>query len=777
METVNILGINVNTFTKKQVLAKIQEFLTDGLKHQIVTPNPEIILKAAGHDKKLFYILNKADLAVPDGVALKFAAWLLGVNLSRITGADLVKDILKLAEDQGRRVAIFNWRHGLSKAEEIKSAIIKKFPKLELQVESINRRPPYNFSRIIKFSPEIIFLTLGAPYQEKFIFHNLVELPSVKIGIGVGGAFDFLTGRLKRAPKLFKVFGLEWLWRLYKQPARWKRIYNAVIVFPVKFLIWRFKKNYKIDSPPAVASAKGRGNDKLFMPTNIRLRFAPSPTGYLHIGSLWAAWFDYIIAKSLGGKFILRIEDTDQNRLVKGAMENLIEVLEWAGISFDESPKIGGSYGPYVQSERLAIYKAHSEEIIAKGGAYRCFCAPERLEQMRREQELKKMPPRYDRLCRSLSKNDISKKIRAGEKFVIRQKMPVSGEIIVYDELRGEIKFKAEGLDDQVLIKSDGFPTYHFASVVDDHLMKISFVTRGQEWIPSFPKNFLLYKSFGWEAPKFLHFPVILDKAGGKLSKRKGNVAVEEYRDKGYLPEALLNFCVLMGWHPKDEREILSLDEIIKKFKIKDMGTSPAVFDSEKLDYFNGYYIRKLPLDKLTSLCLPYLTSEGMIEEITNYDPPAGGRSTNKIPDKFKNKFTGEEISFEHIKKIVALEQERLKKLSDISQATEFFFTDKLDYAPELLIWKKMSPADAKKNLAEILETLKKIPADSWTDDIIEEAVMTHIQAKKGKVGEYLWPMRASLTGRTASPGPFQVAEVLGREKSLERIRQGIEKV
>lgn len=479
---------------------------------------------------------------------------------------------------------------------------------------------------------------------------------------------------------------------------------------------------------------------------NVRLRFAPSPTGYLHIGSLWAAWFDYIIAKSLGGKLILRIEDTDQNRLVQGAVENLIEVLEWAGISFDESPKIGGAYGPYVQSERLAIYKAHSEEIIAKGGAYRCFCTQERLEQMRREQELKKIPPRYDKFCRNLSENDIIKKIQAGEKFVIRQKMPVSGEIIVCDELRGEIKFKAEDLDDQVLIKSDGFPTYHFASVVDDHLMKISFVTRGQEWIPSFPKNFLLYRSFGWEAPKFLHFPVILDKAGGKLSKRKGNVAVEEYRDKGYLSEALLNFCVLMGWHPKDEREILSLDEIIKKFKIKDMGTSSAVFDTEKLDYFNGYYIRHKDVEELAKLCLPYLT-------------------------------LGEKFSFDYITKVVALEQERLKKLSDIGQATEFFFSDKLDYEPELLIWKKMSREDAKKNLEEILGALEKIPADSWTDDSLEEAVMTHIQAKRGKVGEYLWPMRACLTGRTASPGPFQVAEVLGREKSLERIRQGINKI
>lgn len=240
MKIISILGVNINNFTKKQALYKIREFLTDGRQHQIVTPNPEIILRATGHDEELFYILNQADLVLTDGFGLKMAAWLMGVNLSRITGADLVKDILKLAEEQGRRVVIFNWRNGLSKAEEIKSALAKKFPKLELQVEDINRQPPYDFSRAIQFSPEIIFSTLGAPYQEKFIFYNLARLPSVKIGLGVGGAFDFLTGRIKRAPKIFRIIGLEWFWRLIKQPRRLRRIYNAVIVFPVKFIIWRF---------------------------------------------------------------------------------------------------------------------------------------------------------------------------------------------------------------------------------------------------------------------------------------------------------------------------------------------------------------------------------------------------------------------------------------------------------------------------------------------------------------------------------------------------------
>lgn len=240
METVNILGVNVNTFTKKQVLVKIQDFLANDQQHRIVTPNPEIILAASEHDEEFFYILNRADLALADGFGLKMAAWLLGFNLPRITGADLVKDILKLAEERGRRVAIFNWRHGLSKAGEIKSALAKKFPKLEALVEEVEREPPYDFSRAVQFRPEIIFSALGAPFQEKFIFHNLVKLPTVKIGLGVGGAFDFLTDRLKRAPKAFRIIGLEWLWRFYQQPWRLNRIYQAAIVFPVKFLSWRF---------------------------------------------------------------------------------------------------------------------------------------------------------------------------------------------------------------------------------------------------------------------------------------------------------------------------------------------------------------------------------------------------------------------------------------------------------------------------------------------------------------------------------------------------------
>ena len=510
--------------------------------------------------------------------------------------------------------------------------------------------------------------------------------------------------------------------------------------------------------------------------SKVRVRFAPSPTGFLHIGSLRTVLFNYLIAKKENGQLILRIEDTDQKREVAGAVNSLIEILNWLGFQFDEGPQAGGKFGPYIQSERLEIYKKYAAELLKKDGAYYCFCSPERLEKMRARQQAKNEPPHYDRTCRDLAEKEVKKRLGAGEKAVLRQKMPLAGEIKVKDELRGEISFKAADLEDHVLIKSDGRPTYQFASVIDDHLMEISHVLRGEEWIPSFPKNILLYKAFGWQEPKFIHLPLTLNKEGGKLSKRQGDVAVEDYRAKGYLPEALLNFSVLLGWSPyiekvsgESQKEILSLEEMIKKFEIKDLRTSAAVFDIAKLDYFNGYYIRQKSLDELAELCLPYLVGAGFFEE--NQKSKIKNQNDNS---KFKNKFTGEIINFDFIKKVIALEQERLKKLSDIAEATEFFFIDKLKYEPKLLIWKKLTLDEVKKNLEEVYEQLEKIPEKNWTNDSIEDGLMSYIKAKEAKVGDYLWPMRVALTGRQASPGPFDVAEVLGKVESLNRIKRGI---
>jgi len=484
----------------------------------------------------------------------------------------------------------------------------------------------------------------------------------------------------------------------------------------------------------------------------VRTRFAPSPTGYLHIGGFRTALFAFLTAKSQNGEFVLRIEDTDQKRLVEGSMENFIEIFKWAGIEFNESPLSPGKFGPYIQSERKEIYDKYKKILLEKGEAYHCFCTPERLQAMREEQQKNKKPPRYDRTCRNLSKEEIERRIKAGEKYVIRQKMPLKGEIVVHDELRGDIKFKAEELEDQVLIKSDGTPTYQFAVVVDDHLMEITHITRSEEWIPSFPKNVLLYESFNWELPKFIHFPVVLNKEGGKLSKRQGSVSVEDFRDQGYLKEALINFVSLLGWHPEGDNEILSLDDLIKKFNYKKINTSPAIFDTEKLDYFNAYYIRQMNIDELTLMARPYLA------------------------ENIKKSSKAHKKTFEFLKSVVRIEQERLKKISDIKELTEFLFVDELNYEKELLIWKKNTLENAQKNLEKIIYLLEKIPEENWTNDSIEDSIISWLKAQELKIGDYLWPMRVALSGKKASPGPFEIAEVLGKEEVLEKIKKAINK-
>lgn len=483
----------------------------------------------------------------------------------------------------------------------------------------------------------------------------------------------------------------------------------------------------------------------------IRTRFAPSPTGFLHIGSLRTVLFAHLLAKSLGGKMILRLDDTDQKRYVEGSEEKLYDILDRLGFKFDEGPRAKGDYGPYIQSQRKEIYNKYIKKLLDKQKVYHCFCPPERLQKTREDQQTRKLPPRYDRCCRNLSKEEVAKKIAAGKKFVIRQKMPLAGEIIVNDGLRGEIKFKAGELEDHVLIKSNGMPTYQFAVVIDDHLMEISHVVRGEEWIPSFPKNILLYKDFGWEPPKFIHIPLTLNKGGGKLSKRQGDVAVEDYLEKGYLIEALINFCVLLGWRPEGDNEIFNLNELEKVFKYKDMNISPAIFDIEKLDYFNGYYIRKMDLDKLVEIIKPYL--EDNIKKTSS-----------------KKKQTGE-----FIKNVVSTEQERLKKLSEIGDLTEFFFVDKLNYPKDMLLWKKQEETDCKKNLETIKNILKKISKNEWTEKNIENIIIKYLKDNDLKIGDYLWPARVALTGKKQSPGPFEVAFVLGREESLVKIQNAID--
>ncbi|HQF81877.1 MAG TPA: glutamate--tRNA ligase [Candidatus Syntrophosphaera thermopropionivorans] len=389
----------------------------------------------------------------------------------------------------------------------------------------------------------------------------------------------------------------------------------------------------------------------------VRVRFAPSPTGYLHIGGLRTALYNYLFARHTGGTFILRIEDTDRTRIVPDAMENLIHTLQKLDITFDEGPIIGGNYGPYIQSERLDLYKKEAQKLLDAGFAYRCFCTPETLAQMRAEQQAKGEFVKYDRRCLNLTPAEIEAKLAKGEPYVLRLKMPETRTFRFNDIIRGEVEMDSAQSDDQVLIKSDGYPTYHLASVVDDHYMDISYVIRGEEWLSSMPKHLWLYECFGWTPPQWVHLPLILNPDRTKLSKRMNDVAVEDYLERGYLKEAIINFVALLGWHSADNREIFSLEELCQEFTLERVNKSGAIFDLNKLNWMNGWYLRNLPLDTIVERSKPYFEKEHLA-----------------IPDSDK------------LTKIVATARERCTLLSDLVQYSKMFLcpqplsTESLDF-------------------------------------------------------------------------------------------------
>lgn len=478
-----------------------------------------------------------------------------------------------------------------------------------------------------------------------------------------------------------------------------------------------------------------------------RLRLAPSPTGFLHLGNFRTALFTYLLAHHWQGEFILRIEDTDNKREVEGAVESLLSILKTMGLSFSEGPHLGGPFEPYIQSQRLEIYRQHAQQLIDSGKAYYCFATSEELEEMRKQQALAHTPPRYDRRYRDLSLDEAKQKIANGEKYVIRQAMPLDQTITVHDELRGDITFNTNELEDHVLIKSDGWPTYQLASVVDDHLMKITHVTRGDEWLPSLPKNILLYQAFEWEPPLFIHLPLILNKTGGgKLSKRQGDVFVENYLEKGYLPEAIINFCVLLGWHPKDDQEFFSLSELVSIFNLDGIGTSPAIFDEEKLNSINSYYLRKKNIDELLEAALPF------------FKPLLKDAPDHKKTPKF-------------LKSVLALEQPRLKYLAELTESSALFFASSLEYDVSLLNWKKLNLEQTKANLEELYGYLQNISTENWTQAYLETEVINYLKTGDKALGDYLWPLRVSLSGQKASPGPFEIATVLGKDETLAKIK------
>jgi glutamyl-tRNA synthetase len=485
-----------------------------------------------------------------------------------------------------------------------------------------------------------------------------------------------------------------------------------------------------------------------------RVRFAPSPTGSMHIGNVRNALYDFLFAKKNNGEFLLRIEDTDQDRYAPGSIEQIYEVLKWLGLDWHGEP--------IIQSTRLELYKKNAEELVKNGHAYYCFCSKERLEEVRKDQEAKKLPSCYDRHCRNLSEEEIANNLESRTPFVIRLKVPESGIIEFEDVIKGKVSFDLKTIDDQVLLKSDGFPTYHLASVTDDNEMKISHVIRSEEWLPSTPKHLLLYKFFGWEPPRFVHLPMILGSDKSKLSKRHGATSVAEFKEQGYLPEALINFIAFLGWNPGDEREIFSLDELVDAFSLDKVHKAPAVFNMEKLDWLNGHYIRQKSLDELARLCLPYLEKAKLIKPT--------GEDYNLIDNN-------ETVNLDYIKSAIALEQERMKKLSEVADLTKFFFQNELDYPAELLIWKKSNLEEAAVNLKALNEFLSGLTEANFTKEILETKVKQFIQTEQKGIGDFLWPLRVALTGEKASPGPFEVAHVLGQEKTLKRINDAINKI
>lgn len=483
----------------------------------------------------------------------------------------------------------------------------------------------------------------------------------------------------------------------------------------------------------------------------VRVRFAPSPTGFLHIGGLRTALYNYLFAKRNKGKFILRIEDTDRERYVEGGIENIIGTLNGCGLKYDEGPDKKGKYGPYIQSERLEIYNKYIQELLEKGAAYYCFCSPENLDAERKEQQKKGLATKYSGRCLKLNKKSVQSKLKAGLPYVVRLKAPGKGTTVFEDAVYGRIEVKNKNIDHQILLKSDGFPTYHLANVVDDHLMQISHVIRGEEWLPSTPKHVLLYKAFGWQLPQFAHLPLLLNPDKSKLSKRQGDAAVEDYLRHGYLPEALLNFVALLGWNPKGDQEIYTIDELIKFFELKSVNKAGAVFSREKLYWMNGEYIRKKSLDDLVELCIPYLAEAGF------------------IPDGQQDK--------KWLKKIIAAEHERLKRLDEIPQLTAFIFQDKLEYGRDVLIWKKSDAKEMKKNLELLVNYLVKFREKDFVKEKLEKRIKGFLAEKGIAAGNALWPMRVALSGLIASPPPFEIADILGKEKTLARLKDAIQKL
>ncbi|MDH3268121.1 MAG: glutamate--tRNA ligase [Ignavibacteria bacterium] len=480
---------------------------------------------------------------------------------------------------------------------------------------------------------------------------------------------------------------------------------------------------------------------------NPRVRFAPSPTGYLHIGGLRTALYNYLFAKNQNGKLILRIEDTDRKRFVEGAVENLIDTLNWAGINFDEGSEMGGEFGPYLQSERLDIYNSLAQKLVSENKAYHCFCTPERLEKLKEEQQKQKLPQaKYDKHCLHLSKIEVEEKLNSNIPFVIRLNVHPGRKIIFNDVIRGTVEFDTNNIDDQVLIKSDGYPTYHLANVVDDHLMVITHVIRGEEWLSSTPKHVILYDYFIWDKPVFAHLPLLLNPDKSKLSKRQGDVAVEDYREKGYLKEALINFVALLGWNYGDDKEFYEMDELIEKFSLERVHKAGAVFNIEKLNWLNFEHLRKKADDEVLEM---------LKAEIS------------------KSEFSTNNYSDEHLLKVITAMKERVSFVKEYLTKSPYFFKAPDSYEEQNL--KKRWKEDSSELLKKLKDRFAELenPAKDNFEKVLDE-VATKLNIGKGKL---VHPLRIAVSGVGEGPGVYDIVSIIGKEETLSRIETALIKL
>lgn len=474
-----------------------------------------------------------------------------------------------------------------------------------------------------------------------------------------------------------------------------------------------------------------------------RVRIAPSPTGYFHIGSARTALFNWLFARHHGGRFIVRVEDTDRKRFNPEAVPDLVTSLRWLGLHWDEGPEVGGDYGPYYQSERLELYQHYADWLVEEGHAYRCYCSPERLQALREQQRERKEQVGYDRHCRNLTAAQRRGYEGQGITPVIRLKAPFEGQTSFHDVLYGTIAVENETLDDLVLLKSDGYPTYHLANVVDDHLMEISHIMRGDEWLPSVPKHVLLYDAFGWEIPVYAHLPLILAPSGkGKLSKRHGGVEVRDFRRQGYLPEAVINYLARVGWSYDDKTEIFDREELIRYFDLSGVNSSPARFSYERLEWMNGHYIRQLDPNELAERLAPFMTEAGFAVTAAEMQP------------------------------IVPLVQERLKTLNEVVEKTSFFFQEDLEYDTSLLVGKKMTAAESLSALRGARGALAALP--DLQAETTEPALRALADDLGLKAGQLFGVVRVAATGSKVSPPLFETLAVLGQAKTLSRLDRGM---